>query len=167
MTRAGLASAGNVVPLQGAVILELDPEERTALELTLTHLRPLLAGDNVTEICINEPGRVFIEDHNGWHVEQCPFVSLAWCEALSRLVGNATKQRVNAQEPLLSGELPTGERFQIVLPPATTKETVSVTLRVPSRQVWTLDEIAERGMLAECRWSHDHSYDDPSHPQYR
>ena len=167
MTRAGLASAGNVVPLQGAVILELDPEERTALELTLTHLRPLLAGDNVTEICINEPGRVFIEDHKGWHVEQCPFVSLAWCEALSRLVGNATKQRVNAQEPLLSGELPTGERFQIVLPPATTKETVSVTLRVPSRQVWTLDEIAERGMLAECRWSHDHSYDDPSHPQYR
>lgn len=162
MTSQTLTNSNKVVALQSAVILELDPEERTALDLTLKHLRPLLAGENVTEVCINEPGRAFIEDHRGWHVEDCPFVSLEWCEALSRLVGNATKQRVNAQEPLLSGELPTGERFQIVLPPATTAETVSVTLRVPSRRVWTLDEIAETGMLSECRWTHEHSYDDPS-----
>jgi type IV secretion system protein VirB11 len=67
------------------------------------------------------------------------------------LVANSTRQRVDPESPLLSAALPTGERIQIVLPPATTPGTVAITIRRPADQVWSLDELAEQGVFRSAR----------------
>jgi type IV secretion system protein VirB11 len=93
--------------------------ELSALELTLRALRPLLANPEVTELCINRPREIFIETRSGWRREELPFADLDWCRRLAKLVANVTRQRIDESAPLLSAWLPSGERVQIVLPPAT------------------------------------------------
>jgi len=64
---------------------------------------------------------------------------------LAELIANSTRQRVDEATPLLSASLPTGERAQIVLPPATTAGTVAITLRRPSDEVWSIGEARPAG----------------------
>ncbi|HEY2274991.1 MAG TPA: P-type DNA transfer ATPase VirB11 [Steroidobacteraceae bacterium] len=74
-----------------------------------------------------------------------------WCQRLAKLLANATRQRVDESAPLLSASLPTGERVQIVLPPATTLGCVAITIRRPSGEVWSLEELSRRGALRAVR----------------
>src|SRR6202051_1030697 len=111
-------------------------EEVSALGLTLRALRPLLANGDVMELCINRPMEAFIETRQGWHREALPFADFEWCTRLAKLVANSTQQRIDATAPLLSASLPTGERVQIVLPPATTSGCVAIALRRPAGPAW-------------------------------
>jgi type IV secretion system protein VirB11 len=126
-------------------------EGSSALELNLRALRPILSDSEVTELCINRPGEAFIETRRGWERRALPFADYDWCRRLAKLVANATRQRIDETSPLLSGSLPTGERAQIVLPPATTSGTVAITLRRPSDEVWSIAELAERGIFRSTR----------------
>jgi type IV secretion system protein VirB11 len=58
---------------------------------------------------------------------------------------------VDETSPLLSASLPSGERIQIVLPPATTRGCVAITIRRPSDKVWSIDELAARGIFRTAR----------------
>ena len=127
--------------------------ERSALELTLRALRPWLANPEVTELCINRPGEAFLELRSGWRREALPFADFNWCRRLAKLVANATRQRIDEESPLLSAALPSGERIQIVLPPATTPGCVAITIRRPSDEVWSIEELAQRGIFRSTRRS--------------
>lgn len=129
----------------------VEPIGITALQLTLRELRALLADDEVTELCINRPGEVFVESGTGWRREALPFADLGWCNRLAKLVANATHQRIDECSPLLSGWLPGGERVQIVVPPATSTGTVAIAIRRPSRQSWSVAQLCERGALRVAR----------------
>src|SRR5260370_16111176 len=52
--------------------------------------------------------------------------------------------------PLLSATVPTGERVQFALPPATLNQHVSITIRRPNSRVRTLDELATSGLFTQC-----------------
>jgi len=119
----------------------------SALDLTLEALRPLLADPEVTELCINRPGQVFLETRAGWRCVAAPFADFDWCLRLAKLVANATRQRVDESAPLLSAALPSGERIQIVLPPATTLGCIAITIRRPASEVWSIEELRGRGAL--------------------
>jgi type IV secretion system protein VirB11 len=124
----------------------------SALELNLRALRPILSDPEVTEVCINRPREAFVETRRGWERRALPFADFAWCRRLAKLIANSTRQRVDEATPLLSAALPTGERAQIVLPPATTAGTVAITLRRPSDTVWSIEELGRRGIFrATCR----------------
>ncbi len=125
--------------------------EISSLELTLRALRPLLDDTSVTELCINRPGEAFLETRSGWRRERLPFADFAWCQRLARLVANSTRQRVDEESPLLSASLPSGERIQIVLPPATTAGCVAITIRRPSDQAWSIEELAHSGIFRSTR----------------
>ncbi len=127
--------------------------EASALELTLRTLRPLLESPEVTELCINTPRQVFLETAHGWRQEAAPFADFDWCRRLAKLVAHSTRQRIAEDTPLLSASLPSGERIQIVLPPATTAGCVAITIRRPAPEVWSLAELAERGLFARTRRS--------------
>lgn len=129
--------------------------ESSALDLTLRALRPLLANPEVTELCINSPGEAFVELRTGWRREALPFADFDWCLRLAKLVANSTRQRVDAESPLLSASLPSGERIQIVLPPATSQGCVAITIRRPSDQVWSIDELTESGLFRATRRAAD------------
>jgi type IV secretion system protein VirB11 len=125
----------------------------SALELNLRALRPILSDPEVTELCINRPREAFIETRQGWERRSLPFADYEWCRRLAKLVANSTRQRIDEASPLLSASLPTGERAQIVLPPATTPGTVAITLRRPSEAVWSVQELAKRGIFRATRRS--------------
>ncbi|RST50025.1 P-type DNA transfer ATPase VirB11 [Variovorax sp. MHTC-1] len=121
--------------------------EPSSLALFLGPLAPILADPEVTEICINQPGAAFVERQSRWTQEALPFASFDWCQSIAKLVANHTRQRISANEPLLSATLPGGERIQIVLPPATEERTVSITIRRPSNLLWTLGELEVLGIF--------------------
>ncbi|MGH8220557.1 MAG: P-type DNA transfer ATPase VirB11, partial [Steroidobacteraceae bacterium] len=50
---------------------------------------------------------------------------------------------------------PTGERIQIVLPPATTPGTVAISIRRPSDALWSIEELTERGIFRATRRASD------------
>jgi type IV secretion system protein VirB11 len=123
----------------------------SALELTLRPLRPLLSRPDVMEICINRPSEVFLETHTGWHRESAAYADLDWCRRFAKLVANFSRQRIDESSPLLSASLPSGERVQIALPPATPQGCVAVNIRRPSEEVWSVGELAKRGIFRQTR----------------
>jgi type IV secretion system protein VirB11 len=122
-----------------------------ALELTVRALKPLLTDPEVTELCINAPGEAFLETPRGWERRTLPFASYEWCARFAKLVANFTRQRIDETSPLLSASLPSGERVQIVIPPATSAGTVAITIRRPSDRVWTIEDLAGRGVFDRAR----------------
>ena len=127
--------------------------DATALSLNLQALRPLLANPDVMELCINGPGEAYLETHRGWHRQSIPFANYEWCRRLAKLVANSTQQRIDETSPLLSASLPSGERVQIVMPPATSAGCVAITIRRPSDRLWTLEEMAKSGIFRQTRRS--------------
>lgn len=126
-------------------------ETLSSLSHYLRPLRPILRDPAVTEVCINRPGEAFIERLHGWERQALPFASFDWCRHLARLIATATQQRITAEQPLLTAALPSGERVQIAIPPATEPGTVSITIRVPSVVVRDLAELSDSGVFADCR----------------
>lgn len=118
----------------------------TSLDHYLVPLRSLLEDPSVTEICINRPGEAWVE-RASFTLERLPFATFEWCRQLAVLVAGHTKQTVDAAHPLLSGTLPGGQRIQFVLPPAADAGSVSITIRIPSGDLWTLDQLAARGVM--------------------
>jgi type IV secretion system protein VirB11 len=127
----------------------------SSLQLTLAPLRVYLDDECLTELCINRPNEGFIERSSGWQRIALPFADYPWCLRLAKLVANHSHQRIDFESPLLSATLPTGERAQIALAPATTDGTVSITLRKPSTKLFTLDQLAAAGTLAHTRVGND------------
>jgi len=90
------------------------------LEKALERLGPLLSDDRVSEISVNRPGELFVERLGVSGMEQVEDTRLTadWIRTLSERVAGSTNQVVNDEHPILSASLPSGERFQCVLPPA-------------------------------------------------
>ncbi|MDH5723004.1 MAG: P-type DNA transfer ATPase VirB11 [Alphaproteobacteria bacterium] len=82
-----------------------------------------LASKEVTELCVNAPGGFWVERMGQTTMEYvpCPDIADDKLLRLARLVAQENIQSVNANMPLLSATLPTGERIQFVLPPASPK----------------------------------------------
>jgi type IV secretion system protein VirB11 len=138
-------------PNMGVQPLHPVPEpSASALTQYLAGLRPLLDDPELTELCINRPHEAFIERTSGWSRVPLPFATFEWCSQVARLIAASTQQRVTPESPLLSASLPTGERVQVVLPPATTAGTVALTIRKPSDRVLSLDVLDASGLFARC-----------------
>ena len=90
------------------------------LDLALEPLKLWLSEDRVTEISINRPGEVFVERLGDVSMQryEVPTLTADRIRHLAERVASATEQSVNAETPLISAALPTGERFQAILPPA-------------------------------------------------
>lgn len=125
--------------------------EVSSLELMLRPLRPYLMAPDITELCINRPGELFVETREGWRREDLPFADFDWCRRLAKLIANSTRQRIDEESPILSASLPGGERVQLVMPPATTPGCVAITIRRPSESVWSIQELAASGIFRSTR----------------
>jgi type IV secretion system protein VirB11 len=114
-------------------------------------LRELLNDPQVTELCVQQPGELLLERADGWHRVVAPWATGNWARHFARLVATATEQRVNPECPLLSAALPSGERVQVVLPPATWRDCVVIAIRRPSADLRSLAELAQQGIFGTCR----------------
>lgn len=121
-----------------AVVLEL-----------LSPLAPFLEDETLYEVIVNRPGQVLTEGPGGWRVHDAPVLTFEKLMRLARAVATFSSQSINETRPILSATLPGNERIQIVIPPATTKRTVSITIRKPSSLDLTLDDLEARGFFSE------------------
>lgn len=92
------------------------------IDRALDPIREWLADDQVVEICANGPGEVWIERFGQSAMErhEVPSLTEPAIRHLAERVAGHSGQSVNEEHPLLSAALPSGERFQGVMPPATT-----------------------------------------------
>ena len=90
------------------------------LDQALERLKPFLSDERDSEISVNRPGELFVERLGVAGMERVvdQQFSAEWIRTLSERVAGSTNQVVNDERPILSASLPTGERFQCVLPPA-------------------------------------------------
>lgn len=107
-------------------------ENDTCLLWTLKSLLPCLRDPEFNALCIYRPGEAFVERGHHWTRVPMPFANFQWCLHLARLVGIATRQRIAEDSPLLSASLPSGERLQFAIPPATLPKHVSIVIGRPS-----------------------------------
>ena len=108
-----------------------------------------LADPDVTEICINRPGEVFLETTRGWQKITVDTLTFDRARQFCTAVVNEsnTGQRITDSEPMVSLTFPTGQRAQFVIPPACDAGKVSITIRLPSKQVKSLDQYTTDGFF--------------------
>lgn len=123
------------------------PGDFAALEHHLQPLRRHLAGD-ITELCINRPGEFWVESARGWARVADPALSYEHLAFLAKLCANAAGQKIARDHPLLSASLPTGERVQVVIPPATSAGCVSVTIRKPGSSRFSMQQYRDSGFFS-------------------
>lgn len=110
----------------------------------------LMHTDGVTEITINEPNVVYYEQYSEWKRLEVPDNdSDRKIEGLGILLVNQAgqNQHFNQNHPMLSLTMPNGERAQLVRKPAA--EHCSLTVRIPSKSRFTLDQYQESGVFSE------------------
>ena len=123
-------------------------DDTSVLDHYLAPLRPFLAPDDVTEVVINRPGEVGVENAGGWCWHDAPDLTEPWLRTLAVAAAAYTKQDVDAERPICSTVLPGDERCQIVLPPVVPSGTVSLTIRKPSRRRMGLLDFEAAGLFA-------------------
>ena len=101
------------------------------------------------EVIVNRPGQVVTEGAEGWQTHDMPKLSYDRLMRLARAVASLSSQSIDETRPILSATLPDDERIQIVIPPATTKGTVSITIRKPSTVSLSLDDLDHGGLFAD------------------
>jgi type IV secretion system protein VirB11 len=134
---------GMPVPLFPARVAKGDS---VYLEAYLRPFAPWLASPSVTEIIVNRPGEVWIEDDTGMHHMPAPLIDDLLLQRLAEQVARVTHQGINREHPLLAATLPSGERIQICAPPAT-RQHWALAIRRHRRLDLTLDSY-DHGAIA-------------------
>lgn len=118
-----------------------------ALRTFLGPLAPLLARPEINEVSINRPGEVFVDNAGTMEQRAVPQLDYEHLQRLASLIAYETHQVVDETRPLLSAWLPTGQRVQVVLPPACETGTVVMSFRRQAERQYTLEEYEAQGMF--------------------
>lgn len=102
---------------------------RIALDSELKPLKEILNQNEVSEICINQPGEAWIEVGGNFEKIILPGLDFERLKAIADLTATYTHQEINEKTPLLSATLPDGYRIQCIIPPACQPETVILSIR--------------------------------------
>ncbi|MFV0644045.1 MAG: P-type DNA transfer ATPase VirB11 [Sphingomonadaceae bacterium] len=96
------------------------------LDSYLAPFRQWLECDSVTEIMVNRPGEVWIEDARspGMQRVEVPDIDDRLVQRLAEQVARVSHQGINREHPLLGATLPDGARVQFCGPPASRKHWV-------------------------------------------
>lgn len=110
-----------------------------------------LRSENVTEICVNRPGEIWLETaSDGWQRVDVPQLTFERARQFCTAVVNEsnTGQRITDADPMVSLTFPTGQRAQFVIPPACDAGRVSITIRLPARFSKSLEEYERDGFFS-------------------
>lgn len=124
------------------------PPQNIYLESYLAPLAPYLARPEVTDIYVNRPGELWLETlGNAPERLDAPELTNSVLARLVRQIAAVSAQGVNREHPLLAASLPTGERVQVVIPPATRGE-IALALRKHVVAGLALEDYQRSGALA-------------------
>lgn len=109
--------------------------------------------EGVTEVVVNRAGQVYIEHGAEWTAHDAPELTVQKLNSLVTSIGSYTNQVVTAKNPLLSADLPGGERMQIAIMPVVARGTMSLTIRIPAATVRPLEQYEADGVFKNYKWS--------------
>lgn len=111
-----MSSAPLVLPVAAPA-----PPRSVYLDAYLAPFRPWLERETVTELLVNAPGELWVEDATqaGMQRIALPEVTDQLLQRLAEQVARVSHQGINREHPLLAATLPDGARIQLCGPPAT------------------------------------------------
>ena len=120
-----------------------------------TALGPAIARhlDNsvIVEVMLNPDGRIWIDRLSEGLADTGEVLSAADGERIVRLVAHHVGAEVHTGYPRVSAELPTGERFEGLLPPVVAAPAFAI--RKPAVAVFTLDDYVDAGIMSAAQAS--------------
>lgn len=127
-----------------------DKQSSVMLAEYLAPIQAYLDDESLTEVVVNRPREIWTEGRNGWTQSEAPALSFNHCRQLATLIASYNGKAISKDHPVLSAALPSGERVQVIIPPACEANTVSITVRKPSLLDKTLDELDAEGAFDQC-----------------
>lgn len=105
-----------------------------------------------TELVFNRPGEVLVEVGSTWTKFVDESLTIDWVHGLATAAARYSEQQINTSAPIMSAPLPGGERMQFVLPPAVEPGCASLTLRLPSHGIRSLEAYNADGYFSRFAW---------------
>lgn len=125
----------------------------TSVRELLKPLQRFFALEGVTEIVVNRPQRVMYEQGAYWHSETVEALTQQALTSLAKAIATFSDQAIGPEKPILSAILPDGQRIQIIVPPAVEPETVSFSIRLPSKDIRALEAYEVDGSFKDFVWA--------------
>ena len=113
------------------------------LKQVTSPIRDYLNNPLLLDLCINKPGEVYVQLHSGWKRHENTEITESWLKQFIKASTVFAGQVTNAQSPILSTTLFSGERLQAVMPPASLYP--CVTIRRPSDKLFSIEELDQQG----------------------
>lgn len=111
------------------------------------HFGKYLTDKNINEICYNGDSKLWVQDKDGiWICEDTKF-NFDAAFAFAQASASYKEDQIDNARPILSCVLTSGERVQIVLPPATKKDCISITIRKPSQTRFVMKDYQQSGLF--------------------
>ena len=119
-----------------------------ALELVLhSHFNDILAKDGVTDICYNGRDSIFYKDSVGCWKEEPTNLTFDDAFSIAQAAANIRKKEITELDPILSADLPNGERAQFLIPPAVDNGQCVISIRIPPKKEFTMEDYKAQGMF--------------------
>ena len=109
-------------------------------------LEPLLSDPAVTDVLVNGPSEVWVDRGTGLERVPVQFADDAAVRRLAVRLAAPSGRRLDDAQPWVDARLEHGVRLHAVLPPIASGGTC-LSLRVPRRRVFTLDELVASGTV--------------------
>lgn len=116
-------------------------------------LEALLREPNVTDVLVNGPTSVWIDRGRGLIPAGVTLRDESAVRRLAQRLAAAAGRRLDDATPYVDARLPDGTRLHAILPPVSPRG-ACISLRVPRKQVFTLDDLVELGTVPAdgARW---------------
>ena len=109
-------------------------------------LEPLLRMPGVTDVVVNGPDQIWVDDGAGLRQMPVTLRSEEQVRLLAQRLAAAAGRRLDEAVPCVDAVLRDGIRLHAVIPPIATKGT-AISLRIPRRQGFTLNELITCGTV--------------------
>lgn len=109
-------------------------------------LEPLLAEPDVTDVLVNGPREVWVDDGRGLRLTAITFTDEGAVRRLAQRLAAAAGRRLDDASPYVDARLAGGVRLHAVLPPIAQAGTC-VSLRLPPRRTFTLTDLVTAGTI--------------------
>ena len=109
-------------------------------------LEPLLAVDGVTDVLVNGPDAVYLDRGGGLELTRVRFADDEAVRRLAQRLAAQAGRRLDDASPWVDARMPDGTRLHVVLAPLARPGTV-VSLRIPARRTFTLEQLVAAGTL--------------------
>lgn len=111
----------------------------------------------ISELSMSTPGVFFLEVDGAWVRREVPEMNKIVCQRLVEAISFFVKQEIKEESPLLSTTLPSGERIQVVIPPACDPSQIVISIRVPDKtEGRTLQSYEDAGTFNRFKWIESH-----------